>query len=110
MKNTVITVRFWGEEVGRLMWDERKGNSVFAYSPDFVKRNLNIAPLIHPVGDPSALLPVWGSKERMYQALPPFIADSLPDNWGNKVFEQWASENRIKRHNLTPLEKLAYIG
>lgn len=110
MKNTVITVRLWGEEVGRLIWDERKGNSVFAYSPDFVKRNLNIAPLIHPVGDPSALLPVWGSKERMYQALPPFIADSLPDNWGNKVFEQWASENRIKRHNLTPLEKLAYIG
>lgn len=110
MKNTVITVRLWGEEVGRLLWDERKGNSIFAYSPEFVKRNLNIAPLIHPVDDPAVLLPFWGSKDRLYQSLPPFIADSLPDNWGNMVFEQWANENRIRRHNLTPLEKLAYIG
>ena len=36
MKNTVITVRLWGEEVGRLLWDERKGNSIFAYSAQII--------------------------------------------------------------------------
>lgn len=110
MKTTIMKVRLWGEEVGRLMWDARRGNSSFAYNPNFLKRSLNVAPIILPVDGPAALRPVWGSKGRLYQGLPPFIADSLPDNWGNKVFEQWARDNNIKRHDMSPLEKLAYIG
>jgi serine/threonine-protein kinase HipA len=110
MKNTIITVRIWDIEVGKLLWDERKNNSIFEYNQAFLKQNLNVAPLIHSINDAASLRPIWGTKERLYQALPPFIADSLPDNWGNKVFEQWANENNIRGHNLTPLEKLAYIG
>ena len=110
MKNTIITVRLWNMEVGKLLWDDRKSNSIFEYNQAFLKQNLDVAPLIHSVKDLSSLRPIWGTKERLYQALPPFIADSLPDNWGNKVFEQWANENNIRGHNLTPLEKLAYIG
>lgn len=30
---------------------------------------------------------LWGSKGRLYQGLPPFIADSQPDNCGNKDSE-----------------------
>ncbi len=111
MKNSIITVKLWGMEVGRLRWDERKGNSIFAYNPKFRESGLDIAPLTHSIHSPSALNPIWGNKsERIYHCLPPFIADSLPDNWGNKVFEQWALQQGIKRHELTPLEKLAYIG
>jgi serine/threonine-protein kinase HipA len=110
MKNTIITVRLWNMEVGKLLWDDRKSNSIFEYNQAFLKQNLDVAPLIHSVKELSSLRPIWGTKERLYQALPPFIADSLPDNWGNKVFEQWANENNIRGHNLTPLEKLAYIG
>lgn len=110
MKNTIITVKLWGLEVGKLLWDDRKSNSIFEFNREFLKQNLNVAPLIHSITDVASLRPIWGTKERLYQALPPFIADSLPDNWGNKVFEQWANDNNIRGHNLTPLEKLAYIG
>lgn len=110
MKNTIITVRLWDLEVGKLLWDNRKGNSIFEYNREFLKKDLDIAPLIHSIRDVASSHPIWGTKGRLYQALPPFIADSLPDNWGNKVFEQWANENNIHGHNLTPLEKLAYIG
>jgi serine/threonine-protein kinase HipA len=110
MKNTIITVKLWGLEVGKLLWDDRKSNSIFEFNREFLKHNLNVAPLIHSITDVASMRPIWGTKERLYQALPPFIADSLPDNWGNKVFEQWANENNIRGHNLTPLEKLAYIG
>ena len=110
MKHIVITVRLWGMEVGRLQWDSRRGNSVFAYSTDFLNSGYDIAPLSNSTRTMEARLPVWGNREKLYGGLPPFIADSLPDNWGNKVFEQWALENGLRRHDITPLEKLAYIG
>jgi len=52
--------------------------------------------------------PVGG--HRIYQKLPSFIADSLPDAWGNQLFEQWRKEQHISERNVTPLEKLAFIG
>ena len=33
---------------------------------------------------------------------PPFCADSLPDRWGNMVFDQWAAQNHILAQ-LTPV-------
>ena len=48
--------------------------------------------------------------ERIYQKLPSFIADSLPDAWGNQLFEQWRKENNLTERNVTSLEKLAFIG
>ncbi len=111
MRNNTITVRLWGIEVGKLMWDGRKSNSIFAYNPKFIESGLDIAPLTHSVKSPSALNPIWGSRDgRIYHSLPPFIADSLPDNWGDKVFNRWAVQQRVRRHELTPLEQLAYIG
>jgi serine/threonine-protein kinase HipA len=53
---------------------------------------------------------IFGETERIYQKLPSFIADSLPDAWGNQLFEQWRKQNHISAHNVTPLEKLAFIG
>ena len=39
-----------------------------------------------------------------------FIADSLPDAWGNQLFDQWRKENHLSERSVTPLEKLAFIG
>ena len=47
--------------------------------------------------------------ERIYQKLPSFIADSLPDAWGNQLFEQWRKENNLSERSVTSLEKLAFI-
>lgn len=110
MKHEYVTVRLWGREVGRLMWDERKNLSIFQFNPEFLKSGWNVAPLTHPIGRPSSPQAFWGDKGRMYQGLPPFIADSLPDSWGDMVFEQWARENGIKRFKLNPLERLTYLG
>ena len=42
--------------------------------------------------------------------MPPFLADSLPDAWGNELFEQWRRQQGIKLGEITPLDKLAFIG
>jgi len=42
--------------------------------------------------------------------LPPLIADSLPDSWGNTLFDKWVNDNNVPRSKITPLYKLMFIG
>lgn len=101
----------WGEEVGKIYWDARGKRAVFSYNSDFIKKGIDVAPLTAPINGAAAKgFPVVGSREKLYQGLPPFLADSLPDRWGNKVFESWAVQNHIPKHRLTPVDKLAFIG
>ena len=111
MENNIVNVMLWGEEVGKLYWDERNRRAIFNYHPDFVKKGLEIAPLTASVkGGAAKGMPISGNKDKLYQGLPPFLADSLPDRWGNMVFDLWAAQNRIPKRMLTPVDKLSFIG
>ncbi|WP_044268437.1 type II toxin-antitoxin system HipA family toxin [Bacteroides timonensis] len=111
MENNIVSVMLWGEEVGKLYWDERGKRSVFNYHPDFIKKGLEIAPLTASIkGSAAKGMPMLGNREKIYQGLPPFLADSLPDRWGNMVFDQWAAQNHIPKRRLTPVDKLSFIG
>ena len=111
MENNIVSVMLWGEEVGKIYWDTRSKRAVFSYNPDFIRKGIDVAPLTAPINGAAAKgFPVVGSREKLYQGLPPFLADSLPDRWGNKVFESWAVQNHIPKHRLTPVDKLAFIG
>ncbi len=105
-----LKVILWGEEIGRLSWDERRRLSYFTYNPVFVKKGLNISPLSAPVDGISALTPIWGESTKIYQKPPAFVADSLPDAWGNQLFELWRQRSRLSGADINPLDKLAFIG
>jgi serine/threonine-protein kinase HipA len=92
------------------MWDERRRLSYFIYNPDFVKKGLNVSPLVAPIESVRALSPVWGEEARIYQKLPSFVADSLPDAWGNHLFDLWRQQNHLSNADITPLDKLSFIG
>lgn len=105
-----LKVILWGEEIGRLAWDERRHLSYFIYNPDFIKKGLNISPLVAPIEGARALAPVWGEDAKIYQKLPAFVADSLPDAWGNQLFDLWRQQNHLANADITPLDKLSFIG
>jgi len=105
-----LKVILWGEEIGRLAWDERRHLSYFIYNPSFIKKGLNISPLVAPVDGVRALAPVWGEDAKIYQKLPAFVADSLPDAWGNQLFDLWRQQNHLASADITPLDKLSFIG
>ena len=105
-----LRVMLWGQEVGRLSWHEKRNTSFFVYNPEFLKGGLDIAPLVASIRLPQSTRAIYGETERIYQKLPSFIADSLPDAWGNQLFEQWRRESKISERDVTPLEKLAFIG
>lgn len=104
-----LIVRLWGEELGRLAWDSSSGSTYFTFNPDAYDRP-DVAPLTNPKDKWRKEVPVFGDARRIYQGLPPFIADSLPDSWGNKLFEQWVRQNKIPRRKVNPLFKLMFIG
>lgn len=105
-----LKVFLWGKEIGRLAWHENRRLAYFIYNPEFLRGNLDIAPLTASIHHPLSSRAIFGEAERIYQKLPSFIADSLPDAWGNGLFEQWRKANNISDRSVTPLEKLAFIG
>ena len=105
-----LKVILWDKEIGRLSWDDLRRISYFTYNPDFIKGNLDLTPLSHPMDKRRAFLPIWGEEEKIYQKLPAFIADSLPDSWGNQLFDLWRQNNHLSSSDVNPLDKLSFIG
>lgn len=105
-----LKVNLWGQEIGRLVWDSTTRRTFFTYNPELKDRIPDIAPLLSPANNRNILLPIYGDDRPIYQGLPPFIADSLPDFWGNTLFDKWVKDNKIPRNKITPLYKLMFIG
>ena len=106
-----LKVMIWGREVGRLTWNIRRNRSVFEYNPDFLKRGLDIAPLTASIKNAKNRFPFYGlQNDNVFHGLPGFISDSMPGRWGNTVFSAWAQSNNIREKDLTPIDKLSFIG
>ena len=104
-----IHIWLWGREIGSLMWRQGKRSSYFVYHPAFLAEGLEPFPLIAPKR--GAINKAFISEDkRMYQHLPAFLADSLPDDWGNALFQQWQMDQKLSVNEVTPLDKLTFIG
>ena len=110
MTTKILRVMLWGREVGRLCIDPRRHLPYFEYNREWIETGLDISPLDASIKLPQNLRPIFGASEKIYQKLPPFLADSLPDAWGNALFEQWRLQQGIKHGEITSLDKLAFIG
>lgn len=110
MQNNVLSIWLWDQELGRIYWDKMQSRAVFEYDPAFIGAGIDVAPLSASIHSAAAGRPILGDKNALYQGLPPFIADSLPDKWGSLVFECWAKENNVRSKDITPVDKLAFIG
>lgn len=109
-----LEVFLWNQKVGTLVaYKEKYTEKVcFYFDADFIKVGYDIAPLQAPLHGVSAQrgLPVYADENKIFGGLPSFIADSLPDHWGNRIFTDWAKIHHIKSRDLSSLDRLAYIG
>lgn len=112
MKDNIMQVRIWGKNVGLLSWDDKRGCAVFQFDKDFPQYGLNIAPLLAPLDSVYVEkgFPLTGNKGKLYAGLPEFIADSLPDHWGNVVFQKWMESNHLQPKQINSVDRLAFIG
>ena len=109
-----LDVYLWNLKVGSLVtYKERYSEKIcFYFDRAFLASGYDIAPLRASVNSVSVKngLPVYAEAEKLFGGLPSFIADSLPDHWGNRVFNEWAKTHNISTRNLSALDRLTYIG
>ncbi|MCL2728096.1 MAG: type II toxin-antitoxin system HipA family toxin [Bacteroidales bacterium] len=112
METNVVKVKIWGMTVGYLAWDKRNNVAALEYDPSFLEQGLDFAPFTMPVNvyRSQKQVPWIGDKDGLYQGLPPAIADSLPDKWGNSLFKAWLRNHRIPMKEVTPIDHLSFIG
>ena len=83
--NNVLKITLWGYDVGRLVWDDKERRAFFSFSPSFLSAGYDIAPLTASISKPylrQGGIYKGNIEQKIYKGLPEFLADSLPDRWG----------------------------
>lgn len=109
-KNQIISVVFNGVEIGKMGYDENQRKSSFQFNPEFLIQNkyVNLFPyIIRRVENVQVFSEYEGET---FRGLPPMIADSLPDMFGNIVFKEWLEASNKSFSSISPLEQLTYVG
>ncbi len=109
-KNSIISISCFDEEVGKIGYDAHLGKSFFQYHPDFIKsdRYPQLFPFIFKKIIGTQVFSQYNNDS--FRGLPPMIADSLPDFFGNIVFKTWLETQRKEKLSISPLEQLAYLS
>lgn len=105
----IVKVWLWGTCIGVLEWDTEQHCSVFQFTKAYQEMPYDLCPITHPKRKMLSGA-MYGNRGDLYQGLPEFIADSLPDKWGSSLFDKWLTDNKIHITESLPLLKLSYIG
>ncbi len=103
-----VEVRVWGERVGAV--SSGRDGYRFQYAPEWRRSGVELSPLLMPLADRTTVFSFPRLADSTYHGLPPMLADALPDTFGNSVIDLWMSTQGIDRSQITPLDRLAYLG
>ena len=109
-------VNIWGERVGAVYWDEKQRIAHFEYHPDFNEKKWDLSPIKMPfnVGEKIFSFPELhhrsASDLNSFKGLPGLLADSLPDNYGNKLIRAWLIQNGRAADSMNSVEQLCFVG
>src|SRR5690554_4914228 len=109
-KNQIITVVFKGVEIGKIGYDIDQRKSFFQFHPEFLSTNKYKGLFPYIIRRVSSVQVFSEFEGETFRGLPPMIADSLPDAFGNLIFKEWLEFAHKEAENITPLEQLAYVG
>lgn len=107
---SAIEVRIWGKIVGAVALDPKLGYYAFEYDPRFVTSGIELAPLTMPLARAHEPFVFADLPELTFKRLPALLADALPDDFGNSLIDAWMSSRGVAKSQITPLDRLAYMG
>jgi len=107
---TAIEVCIWEKTVGAVALDPRLKYYAFEYDPAFINSGIELAPFTMPLSNAGIPFIFSDLPEPTFKRLPAMLADALPDDFGNSLIDAWMSGKGIDKSDITPLDRLAYMG
>jgi serine/threonine-protein kinase HipA len=111
-KNEIITLFCFNQEIGRLGLDENLHKSSFQFHPEFLQSGqyLNLFPQTGILKRTTQTQVFSQFNNQTFRGIPPMIADSLPDMFGNIIFKKWLENSNKNFNQISVLEQLAYVA
>jgi len=103
----LIEVRYGDRTVGALV--PGRGATAFQYDPRWLRDGLELSPFLMPLSAGARIHEFRGLRPETFFTLPPMIADSLPDRFGNRIIDAWMARQGVSQEDITPLDRLAYV-
>lgn len=108
MVSQVINVIYRESPVGSASFDSEAGFGAFEYDSSFIGAGIELSPLKMPLSNRIYSFPEL--RRETFKGLSGLLADSLPDDFGNRVLNEWAASQGKSPGGISPLERLQYIG
>ncbi len=89
--------------VGHLAYQDK--TIYFEYETTWLEQAIELSPFALP---PIARL--QKGDQQLFQGLPGVFEDSLPDGWGRLLIDRHLRQMGVNVHQLSPLDRLAYVG
>ncbi|MGL1903932.1 MAG: type II toxin-antitoxin system HipA family toxin [Fibrobacterales bacterium] len=109
VQSDTIEVTLWGERIGVVSWEPDNAIAAFQYDPTFIKKGVEISPIVMPLNSNVYRFPIH-TRSETFVGLPGLLADSLTEKFGNNLMATWLARKGLTYNDLSPIEKLCYIG
>jgi len=109
---SVVEVRMWGRRVGAVSRSDNPrllGYYEFQYDPAFAASGLELSPVYVPLHR-SRVYSFPNLSQETYHGLPGLLADSLPDQFGNALINEYMARKGVLAQDVSTLQRLVYVG
>lgn len=108
--NDIVSIHLFEDQIGKLGYDPNQKKCFFQYNPDYLQQSArtHIFPYVIKRIRPTQVFTQFEGPT--FKGLPPMIADSLPDMFGNLIFKEWFESQQKDQRKITPLEQLTYVA
>lgn len=103
-----VDIFYKNKKIGTIGYDAINEKSYFLYDDTYLQSKANLFPLVLKRTEQVQVFTY--TKNSSFRGLPSVIADSLPDDFGNEIFQNWLKGHNLITEQLTPVHQLAYLG
>ena len=101
-------VKLWGSTIGAVTLDANTSIATFEHDAAFQSSGIEVAPLMMPLSGRLYSFP--SLQLETFHGLPGFLADSLPDRFGNALIDAWLARSGRMPESFNAVERLCYTG